>query len=126
MARKKPDWEALRSALAIRAGFRCEGCGLPFEPHPMHGFSASHRLPRSAGIKAEWVHGLANLTLFCGQGSENDGSCHGKIQHNFDESIANGHSISRFDKRLPSQVPILLYGGWYLLGDDGSKVRIGA
>ena len=82
-------------------------------------------MPRSAGIKAEWIHKPANLLLFCGQGSEDD-TCHGKCKSQYDESLANGHIISRFDKRLPSEIPVLLYGGWFLLDDDGGKVRIGA
>ena len=104
---------------------RCEGCGKPFEPHPQYGFSASHRMPRGSGIKADWIHGLANLTLFCGQGNE-DSTCHGRCKDDFDTSLANGWIISRFDKRLPSEIPVLFYNGWYLLDDEGGKVRIGS
>jgi len=123
-AKSKPNWEKLRLALAIRASMRCEGCGLPFEPHPVYGFSASHRMPRGAGIKAPWIHGLANLVLLCGQGSETN-TCHGKCKAEFDESLANGWVISRYDKRLPSEIPVLLHSGWYLLDDEGNKTRIG-
>ena len=119
----KPNWERIRLALAIRAGYKCEGCGLPFNPHPIHGFSVSHRLPRSAGIKSGWVHGLANLTLFCGQGSE-ESTCHGACKDDFEESLVKGWVISRFDRRLPCEIPILLHDGWYLLDDVGEKTRI--
>lgn len=120
---KSPDWEAIRISLATRAGYKCEGCGLPFHPHPVYGFSVSHRLPRSAGIKAEWVHQSANLALFCGQGSE-VGTCHGACKDDFATSLAKGWVISRFDHRLPSEIPIFLHDGWYLLDDFGGKTRV--
>lgn len=66
---------------------------------------------------------MANLALFCGQGSE-DGSCHGACKDDFDGSLAKGWVISRFDRRLPSEVPIYLLDGWYLLDDLGGKTLV--
>ena len=77
-------------------------------------------MPRSSGIKQEWMHGLANLALFCGQGNERD-TCHGKCKDEFQLALDEGWVMSRYDERHPKDVPIKFWDGWYLLDEEGGK-----
>lgn len=97
-----------------RDGQECLRCG-----RNLYGIPASvhHRLPRSAGTKAQ-VDRVENLTLLCGSGTT---LCHAHVHANPRESYATGFLIRRGSD--PASRPLLTQTGMMtMLLPDGTKV----
>lgn len=109
MARTASD--AARAALYVRAGSRCERCGL----YRNGGLHVSHRQPRGMGGalgRRVLTHDrLANLNLLCGY-------CHlGFVEQSIRESTAYGWRVPRGFQ--PEDFPVLTWRGWAYLTNDG-------
>jgi hypothetical protein len=100
----------IRPALLERAGYRCECCGDDFTP--TNPAEHHHRRKRSAG----GPHTLSNSILLTRR-------CHlyapGAPHYSPAAALAAGWVISRYDRRPPDRVPMLVRGSWYLPTDEG-------
>lgn len=112
---KSLAYASSREALLERARGKCEICTAKINLATMH---AHHRRARSAGQRDD---GLANLLALCSQ--DHNGGNHSIHALPFN-AVAHGRIISKYDQRKPCQVPVALAGGWFLLGDDGSRVPL--
>lgn len=98
---------------------RCEGCGVWYSDgwYDLH-----HRIPRGAGgTKRPHVNGAANglcLGRHC---------CHAFAESHRTEALGRGWLISMHRKDVvPSEVPVLLHDGWWILSDSGEKYSVPA
>lgn len=108
--------------MKLRAGLdedvnwvRCEGCGRWFDAEVVDGH---HRRPRGAGGSKRPDTNLAsNGLMLCRV------YCHPWAESQRDEARDDrGWLISQFRKDVtPSQVPVLLHDGWFLLDDHGGR-----
>lgn len=97
-----------RSRVYSRSGGRCEVCKRRLSLDAMH---VHHRRARSQGRDDT----LANLLGTCLW-------CHEDVHAHPTNSYEHGWIIPNMPPRAPAEVPVLLYGKWWLLGVDGSKV----
>lgn len=100
-------WEAATLALLRRSGHRCEKCG-----HPLNGqLERHHRQRRRVGGDR-----LSNLLAL-------HTVCHQWITEHPTDALAAGWIVSSHAPD-PAAVPVRLPGAdWWLLDDDGGKVR---
>ena len=98
--------------VAARSFGLCEGCGHR-QATQMH-----HRQYRSRGGRDEVV----NLIHVCGNGNNNDDSCHGRA-HNDREAVADGWSV--VSGVNPAHVPVLYRGRFVFLLPDGGIEDMG-
>lgn len=88
---------------------RCVVCG-------MRGMNWHHR--RTRRVVDEHTHCPCNGITLCGQG--NVTGDHGWVHGNAFEARPKGLMISRYDSRMPFEIPVLTHDGWVLLGCNGS------
>ena len=105
-----PAYVSAREAVHARCRGHCELCGNRVSVSSMH---AHHRRPRSGGRDDS----LSNLLGMCG-------ACHSTTHAHPAAAVEDGRIISRYDQRPPAMVPVSLRGGWFLLGDDGSRTSL--
>jgi hypothetical protein len=103
-------YASARAKAYERALGACEGCGARLERTAFH---AHHRLPRSP----RRVDCPCNLLALCGR-------CHGEVHEAPTESTRTGRLIVRTDRRIPSEVPVVIAGAWWLLGCDGTRTAL--
>ncbi|MCV7359177.1 HNH endonuclease [Mycolicibacterium fluoranthenivorans] len=101
-----------RAQLYERAHGCCEICGI------WGANNAHHRRNRSQGR----LDTLSNLMLLCGSGTT---GCHGWVTEHPEESITEGWTIPRGDRRVPADVKVSRFDRvlgarrLVLLDDDG-------
>lgn len=112
------EMDAFREVVLARDGTTCQCCGVDV----MHKLaSIQHRIPRGAGGSA-LVNRPSNGVLVCGSATT-PGSCHNWMEHE-ERAIAEaqGWLLPKCNADIdPEQEPILLFDGWHLLSDDGSR-----
>lgn len=111
----------VRKTVWDRAGGLCEKCGsgLP------NGGQYHHRRPRGAGgSRREDTNTPANCLLLCGV-MYGEGACHQWIEYHRTVSYEHGWLISQHRKNIsPSEVPVHLHDGCFLLSDDGERYSV--
>jgi hypothetical protein len=93
----------VRDIVRLRAGGRCERCGVSLLNVPA---SVHHRRPRGMG-GAKNLDTVANLVVLCGSGTT---GCHGWVESHRAEAIAQGWLVPRREARTPEEVPVEVYG----------------
>lgn len=106
-ASKSPEYAAAREVVLARSGGHCELCGSRLTLESMH---AHHRARRSGGHDDS----PANLLALCARSHE-------QVHARPTMSIAFGQLISAWSKVPPSEIPVELRDGKWLLGDDGRR-----
>ena len=101
----------VRDQVRLRAGGACERCGRSIVNFPA---SIHHRRPRQMGGTRENLDTLANLVVLCGSGTT---GCHGYIESHRTQAIAEGWLVPRRDPRQPEDVPVVIYGRPYYVGE---------
>jgi hypothetical protein len=98
----------------VRAGFRCERCGVSIQSIPM---SIHHRRPRAmGGTYRPETNYPSNLMALCGSGTT---GCHGYLESHRSEAIDYGFIVPQYEQ--PNNVPVKTsINGWVLLNDDGT------
>jgi hypothetical protein len=112
--RKTGATTEVRMTVMVRAGFRCERCGVSIQSIPM---SIHHRRPRAmGGTTREETNYPSNLMALCGSGTT---GCHGHLESNRNEAFDFGFIVPQF--QMPNNVPVKTYlQGWVLLNNDGT------
>lgn len=112
--------EAARIIVRARDDFRCQMCGRIFA---LRELSVHHRLNRGRGGSAVLERPSILLTV-CGDGVRGD---HGKVTENPEWARSIGWLLPRNNPDIdPTTEPILLYDGWFLLADDGTRTPCAA
>ena len=105
--------EAARRVVRARDDFRCQLCG-----KILWGMSVHHRLNRGRGGSAVLERPSILITA-CGDGTR---GCHGQVTENPEWARSIGWLLPRNNPAIdPETEPILLWDGWFLLSDDGSR-----
>ena len=82
------------------------------------GVSTHHRLNRGRGGSAK-LERASILIMACGDGVR---GCHGRVTENPEWAKSIGWLLPRNNPDIdPEREPILLWDGWCMLGDDGSR-----
>lgn len=98
----------------LRAGMRCERCGVYAE-----GGSVHHRRPRGmGGNKSAATSSPSNALLLCGSGTT---GCHGWVESNRSEARDLGLLLRQHQD--PAAVPVTLLVGRVLLGAAGEYIH---
>lgn len=105
-----------------RDGYACVRCGVSLE---VTSGSRHHRQRRAAG-----GHTTSNLILLCGSGTT---GCHGDVHANPAHAQASGYIVPANGRATSDVIPVLTYAPgltqwqshvWYVLDNDGGRVRI--
>jgi hypothetical protein len=110
---------AFRRGVLERDGTTCQCCGIDVTNKLA---SIQHRIPRGAGGSIR-VDRVSNGALVCGSATT-PGSCHNWMEHEArTEAGRQGWLLPKNNPDInPEQEPILLFNGWHLLLDDGSRI----
>lgn len=112
---KRKDVEAARTLVRARDDFRCMMCGKVLWAGQG---SVHHRLNRGRGGSAKLERASILITV-CGDGVFGD---HGRVTRNPKWAESIGWLLPRNNPDIdPTAEPILLFDGWFLLADDGSR-----
>ena len=106
------EWQWANQLLAIRAGGRCERCGVDLTDGS-RSVNRHHRQRREVGGDR-----LANILLLCGSGTT---GCHGHVTVHPEEAVANGWSVKALGGTDPALVPVRINGRLWLLDDAGGR-----
>lgn len=68
------------------------------------------------GSKSPETNGAANLLVLCGSGTT---GCHGIVESNREDAMQSGLILRQ--SQTPSEVAVLINGGWFMLDNDGNK-----
>lgn len=101
------DWEQANTILLARCGWRCEKCGKPI----VNSVQRHHRVKRTAGGDR-----LSNILML------HEG-CHQWVHAHPEEAFENGWIVTGYEGD-PLQAPVLIGGFWYLLDDEGGRIRV--
>lgn len=112
--RKTGATQEVRMEVMVRAGFRCERCGVSIQSIPM---SIHHRRPRAmGGTHRPETNYPSNLMALCGSGTT---GCHGYLESHRNEAMDYGFIVPQYE--TPNNVPVKTsIHGWVLLNDDGT------
>ena len=106
--------DAARRLVRERDGHQCQLCGDIVKVYR----NIHHRLNRGKGGSAKLERASILITI-CGDGVL---FCHGRVTRNPTWAKSIGWLLPRNNPDIdPAQEPILLFDGWFLLGDDGSR-----
>lgn len=109
----RKDIEAARTLVDARDGNHCQMCGRWFQYCNTH-----HRINKGNGGSAQYER-ASLLIKVCGSGVTGD---HGWVTQHPEAAESIGWLLPRNNPDIdPTQEPILLFEGWYLLSDDGSR-----
>lgn len=106
--------KAQREACWNRSGGYCEACGCRLRPQ---GWNLHHRQGRGMGGTRRKVTCSDGLVI-CGMG--NTSGCHRLMDTQREWAVARGYVVSRGSLATPREVPVLRFGDWVWLLEDGS------
>lgn len=110
----RKDVDAARRLVRERDGDQCQLCGDIVKTCR----SIHHRLNRGRGGSAK-LERASILVTACGDGVL---FCHGRVTEHPEWARSIGWLLPRNNPDIdPTAEPILLYNGWFLLADDGSR-----
>jgi hypothetical protein len=111
----KAAQEAARRIVRQRDGYRCQMCGRSIVDFPS---SIHHRINRGSGGSAK-LERPSLLIRMCGTGTT---GCHGWVTNEPRQAGKWGWLLPKNNPDIdPERERILLYDGWHILTDDGTR-----
>lgn len=104
--------ESVRELIKLRAAGRCEICGSRVLGGHIH-----HRQPRGmGGSRKDESKGSAANGLYIHPG------CHVTVEMSRSRALDQGWLMKQGQE--PTEVPVRLWDGWWLLADDGTMSKV--
>lgn len=114
-----PDKQT-RQVVLERDSWTCACCGDPID---LRGYSLQHRVPRGAGGTSDpEINNPSNLITLCGSATS---GCHGAAEGRSKVMNRAGYWLERGQDPETTPVFHMAFGGYVLLGVDGTLTPIG-